>query len=149
MKKIYGSGSIVDFEVNGNIVRYLVSCDTHYIEQGFVSEVKTSTLVEKKTYYYDYDWVIVFACNGLKNSGNLKDDLINKKIPCVIVVKNELANNKNNSFDYWLDFYNDIFNIDEIRQNNIEAFFIGDHLLIGDTLETRNSGITFPYLIGK
>ena len=44
-----------------------------------------------KTYYYDINWKVVEPCYGVLNSCYCKDDFKKREIPCVIVIKGELA----------------------------------------------------------
>lgn len=93
-----------------------------------------------RTFYYDFDWIIVEPCSGTSNSIYCKNDFKKRIVPCVIVIKGNLAKDYSykDSFSFWWDFINN----NDYDKEEIECFYFEDILMSGETLETEHSNIT-------
>lgn len=98
-----------------------------------------------RDYYFDANWIIVEPGKGENNSSYCKNDLKNRCLPCVIVIKNKLASKykMKESFQYWYDFLIKNGNGEEYDSKDIEAFYFEDILMAGITLETDKCSLTF------
>ena len=98
-----------------------------------------------REYYYDADWIIVEPCTGEINSVYCKNDFKKRKIPCVIIIKNELAlkHQYEKTFKYWYDFLINDGNGEDYDRQDIEPFYLEDYLMTGITLETDKCSVTF------
>lgn len=94
-----------------------------------------------RTYYYDINWKIIEPCDGEINSTYCKDDFKKRNIPCVIVIKGELANRYcyKDSFSFWFNYLREN---DDYDNEDVELFYFEDYLMSGETLETERSSIT-------
>ena len=95
-----------------------------------------------RTYYFDINWKVIEPCDGEINSNYCKNDFKSRKIPCVIVIKGELADRYcyEDSFSFWLDFLTT--NTDYDNQD-VELFYFGDFMDSGETLDTELCAIAF------
>ena len=96
-----------------------------------------------RIYYYDTDWKIIEPCDGEINSKYSKEDFKNGKVPCIIVIRDELAQKFDNEyrFSFWWDYINN--NEGDYDYQNVECFYFGDILINGITLESKEFGGTF------
>ena len=102
-------------------------------------------IVGVRDYFYDSDWIIVEPCTGVKDSHYCKNDLKKRDVPCVIVIKNNLAlkhKQNNESFQYWYDFLKNDEKGEDYDKQDIEAFYFEDILMAGTTVETSKFAVT-------
>lgn len=82
---------IIDFERKGNLVRFYLGDDN-------------------LTEWYGDDWDVVFPfedlvlepSSGTCNSGWCKDDMRDRRVPCIIHVPEKVYDYMNDSFDRWI-----------------------------------------------
>ena len=53
-----------------------------------------------RIYYYDTDWKIIEPCDGEINSKYSKEDFKNGKVPCIIIIRDELAQKFDNEYRF-------------------------------------------------
>lgn len=53
---------------------------------------------------FDFDDIVLEPCDGMLNSGWCKDDMVARKVPCIIVISKEDADHDfwRDDFAYWL-----------------------------------------------
>lgn len=171
-------GSIIDFKVVGNTVRFFLGrkdFECGWINKDFIDEngkrpfwlkhnddyygddwddvpyecnagkVYDEFIIGIRDYYFDVDWIIVEPCSGEFNSVYCKNDFKKREIPCLIVIKNNLAlkHEIEDSFQYWHDFLINNGNGEEYDAQDIEAFYFEDLLMSGITIETDKFSLTF------
>ena len=64
---------------------------------------------------YDFDDLVLEPCDGEFNSPYSKEDMINRRVPCLIIVPKELIK------DYWKDSFKDWIGVDGIKK-----YYFGD-----------------------
>lgn len=117
---------IIDFEKKGNVVRFYLGEDTltewygddwddrpYEHNAGPVYEEYVSAT---RDLAFDFDDLVLEPSEDWHNSGNsewCKDDMVAKKVPCIIVVPKELQD------------YNDNFN-HYVGMRGITKFYFGD-----------------------
>ena len=96
-----------------------------------------------RIYVYDFDYIIVEPSDGEINSKYSKNDFKARKVPCIIVIRDELAEKyqNENSFSFWWDYINN--SKEKYDPQDIECFYIGDILCNGTTVETKEISATF------
>lgn len=102
-------------------------------------------IIGMREYYYDVDWIVVEPCMDENGSNYCKNDFKKRKVPCVIVIKDELAlkHKGEKSFKYWYDFLINDGNGEDYDGQDIEAFYLEDYLMVGITIETDKCSVTF------
>lgn len=132
---------------NGNTPDWLKPSDTYYGDdwEDCPYECNAGTVYDEfiygtRTYYYDMNWLIIEPCSGEINSPYCKNEFKSRKIPCVIVIKGELADRYSykDKFSFWWDFINN----SDYDEQEVECFYFEDYLMSGETLETERSSIT-------
>ena len=103
---------IIDFEKKGNVVRFYLGKDdlekwwgddwndTPYEHNA--GEVYEEFVSGHKDIAFPFDDLVLEPCNGAYNSEYCKDDMVARRVPCIIVVPKELADTSwDTSFVYW------------------------------------------------
>jgi hypothetical protein len=131
---------------NGNTPDWLKPNDTYYGDdwddvpyEHNAGKVYDEFVIGVRTYYVDYDWIIIEAKDGYKNSPYSKMDFVKRKIPCIIIIKGKTAKKykDKNTMDFWLN--------EELEKlEDVEKFYFGDFLSSGDTWCTDKNDITLP-----
>lgn len=71
---------------------------------------------------FDFDDVVLEPCDGSLNSGWCKDDMVARKVPCLIVVPKQYL--KDNKLEFWqVDDFSYALGIDGIKK-----YYFGDSL---------------------
>lgn len=143
-------GKIIDFERKGNIIRFYlgdVNNSNGYYGDDWddvpyehnAGKVYDEFVIGLRTYYVDYDWIIIEAKDGYKNSPYSKMDFVKRKIPCIIIIKGKTAEKykDKNTMDFWLNGKLE-------KLEDVEKFYFGDFLSSGDTWCTDKNDITLP-----
>ena len=86
---------IIDFEKNGNVVRFFVGKDNLSEWYGddwddAPYEHNAGTVYDEfvSAYFdvaWDGDWLVLEPCNGTCNSRYCKDDMRGQRVPCIVV----------------------------------------------------------------
>ena len=68
--------------------------------------------------FFDFDDLVLEPCNGVLNSGFSKDDMADRRIPCIIVVPKDIRGNDyiHDSYMYW------------IGKDGIIKYYFGDEM---------------------
>lgn len=103
---------IIDFEKKGNVVRFYLGKDdlekwwgddwddTPYEHNA--GEVYAEFVSGHKDIAFPFDDLVLEPCNGAYNSEYCKDDMIARRVPCIIVVPKEIADTSwDTSFAHW------------------------------------------------
>lgn len=104
---------IIDFKKKGNVVRFYLGADDldkwwgddwndapYDCNAGTVYEEYESGHMDVS---FDFDWLVLEPCDGAFNSEYSKDDMIKRRVPCIIVVPPELQETAwDTSFAYWV-----------------------------------------------
>lgn len=133
---------IIDFEVKGNCVKFYLGandCEDYWGDdwndipyEHNADRVYDEYIVGTRTFYFDYNDAVYEPCNGRSNSCLSKQDMKERKVPCVIVTHNKRV--PFGSFDFY--FRN--------ATEDEEWFYFGDYLLPGISYETNELNIFIP-----
>lgn len=104
---------IIDFERKGNIVRFYIGkvkngeqwgddwddapydCNAERVYEEYVDHYIDM--------YTSFDNLVLEPCSGCWNCGYSKEDMINKEVPCIIVVPASMADGSwHDDFKYWV-----------------------------------------------
>lgn len=118
---------IIDMERKGNLVRFYLGengkqwgddwddspydCNAGTVYDEYVNEVKDVG--------FPFDSIVLEPCDGKLNCGYCKEDMIKRRVPCLIVVSSELAEEfywKDNDFYFW------------VGNENVKKFYFGDEI---------------------
>jgi len=114
---------IIDFEKKGNIVRFYFGIngkqwgddwnDTPYEHNA--GQVYDEYVTNRKDISFDFDDLVLEPCDGEMNSRWCKEDMIERRVPCLIVVPKKLSEqNWSTDFAYW------------VSVDGIKKYFFGD-----------------------
>lgn len=119
---------IIDFEVKGNQIKFYLGNDncTNYWGDDWNDrpyEHNAGTVYDEfvrgiKYLTFDFDDVVVEPCNGELNSPYSKEDMINRKVPCVCVLKKEYIPD-----DMWDFSFKQI-----VGNENVISYYFGDEI---------------------
>lgn len=115
---------IIDFELKGNQVRFYLGKngkqwgddwnDAPYEHNA--GTVYDEFVVDKKVVSFGFDDFVAEPCDGHSNSQWTKKDMIERKVPCLVVIKNAAE-------EFWfLDFDK------AIARNDAIKYYFGDVL---------------------
>lgn len=119
---------IIDFEKKGNVVRFWLGaddlkdwygddwddapydCNAETVYKEFVSGYRDIA--------FPFDSLVIEPCEGVTNSQWCKDDMRERKVPCIIVVPKEKADDSwhGQDFAYW------------VGVDGIQRFYFGDRM---------------------
>lgn len=119
---------IIDFAKKGNVVRFFLGqddlkewwgddwddrpydCNAGSVYERFVSGYRDMA--------FSFDDLVLEPCDGAYNCEYCKDDMIARKVPCIIVVPKEIANESwyGNDFAYW------------VGVDGVKKFYFGDKM---------------------
>ena len=106
---------IIDFEKKGNVVRFYLGanglkewwgddwddapydCNAGRVYDEYVSGHRDIA--------FPFDCLVIEPCEGVCNCKFCKEDMIARRVPCIIVVPKELADSSSwygHGFDYWV-----------------------------------------------
>lgn len=104
---------IIDIEKKGNVVRFYLGENgkqwgddwddapyEHNAERVYGEYIKAT-----KDVAFPFDYLVFEPCDGVSNSGYSKQDMIKRKVPCVVVVPYELYKEDyflSDTFDRWV-----------------------------------------------
>ena len=116
---------IIDFKRKGNVVRFFLGkngeqwgddwndCPYEYNAGQVYDEYVEGT----KDLKFDFDNMVFEPCDGEYNSRWCKDDMKNRKVPCIIVVPEAIYG------DSWSDKFSDWVGADRVKK-----YYFGDEL---------------------
>ena len=119
---------IIDFEKKGNVVRFwlgdevldeLYGDDWNDVPYEYNAErVYDEYVAGYRDIAFDFDSLVIEPCEGVTNSQWCKDDMRARKVPCIIVVPKEKAEDSwyGQDFAYW------------VGHDGIEKFYFGDRM---------------------
>ena len=125
---------IIDFEKKGNMVRFYLGADDLKIWWGddwddAPYDCNAGTVYDEyvsgyRDIAFPFDCLVIEPCEGVCNCEFCKDDMIARRVPCVIVVPKELADISwyGQDFGHWVG-------VDGIRK-----------YYFGDRMEEENAG---------
>lgn len=106
---------IIDFARKGNVVRFYLGKngeqygddwdDTPYEHNaGLVYDEFIKGYVDIK---FSFDYLVLEPCSGAFNSNYCKNDMVQRKVPCILAIAPEVYKNDNScwydyNFTYWL-----------------------------------------------
>ena len=118
---------IIDMEKKGNVVRFYLGENgkqwgddwddapyEHNAEQVYGEYVKATKYVS-----FPFDYLVFEQCDGVSNSGYSKQDMIKRKVPCLVVAPYELY--KDDFFIY--DNFNHWVGVDGVLK-----YYFGDEM---------------------
>ena len=122
---------IIDFSLKGNVVRFYLGKDD--LKEWWGDDWNDAPYEHNAGSVYDeyisgyidiafpFNALVLEPCNGTLNSDYCKEDMINRKVPCVIVVPSDLAGDTWwDSFGYW------------VGAEGVKRFYFGDRMEPGD-----------------
>lgn len=117
---------IIDFERKGHLVRfYLGDSTADYWGDDWddvpyehnAGRVYEEFIKGYKDVAFDFDALVLAPCNGEWNSPWSKQDMKDRKVPCLIVVPKEVVGDSwDESFSYW------------VGCDGIKKFYFGDEV---------------------
>ena len=119
---------IIDFERKGNVVRFYLGEDE--LERWHGDDWDDAPYEHNAGRVYDefvighhdvtvpFDYTVMEPCTGQLNSRWCKLDMVNRAVPCIIIVPNKLEE------EYW---YNNDFN-DYVGAAEVKRIYFGDKL---------------------
>ena len=123
---------IIDFEKKGNVVRFWLGeddlkdwygddwddapydCNAGSVYEQFVSGHRDIA--------FPFDSLVIEPCEGVTNTEWCKDDMRKRKVPCIIVVPKEKADDSwhGQDFAYW------------VGVDGIQRYYFGDRMEVQD-----------------
>ena len=118
---------IVDFDRKGNIVRFYLG-DLKDEPQGddwddAPYEHNAGTVYGRyvkghKDIAFPFDDLVLEPCDGVMNSGYSKEDMLNRRLPCIIVVPAKLCEDDwHSEYDYWK------------AADGVKKYYFGDEMM--------------------
>ena len=94
---------IIDFEKKGNVVRFLLGADDCFDYWGDdwddapydcnAGLVYSQFVIGHKDMYFPFDDLVLEPCDGWHNVWYTKEDMMKRKVPCIIVVPKGIHEN--------------------------------------------------------
>ena len=117
-------------ERKGNVVRFYLGeddCEDYWGDDWNDTpyECNAGMVYERfvsghRDIYFDFDDLVIEPCDGVLNSGYCREDMKNRRVPCLIVVPKELYGNSwGNTFDKW------------VGADGIKKYYFGDKMKAG------------------
>lgn len=106
---------IIDFERKGNVVRYYLGdddCEDYWGDDwnDAPCDCNAGTVYEQYVRGYSdvtcsFDDLVLEPCSGAYNCNWCKNDMKNRKVPCIIVVPAKVVEAElwNENFSYWIN----------------------------------------------
>ena len=128
---------IIDFEKKGNVVRFYLGADNltnwygddwddvpYEHNAGIVYE---EFIAGHKDIAFPFDSLVIEPCEGMINSDWCKDDMVARRVPCIIVIPKEIADNSwyKEDFTHW------------VGAEGIQRFYFGDKM------EAQDAGVNY------
>lgn len=122
---------IIDFARKGNVVRFYLGKDD--LEEYYgddwddtpyehnADRVYNEFVSGYKDIAFPFDDLVLEPCDGEYNSPWCKDDMVARKVPCIIVVPKEVRNTD------WGDWGNENF-ATWIGSDKVQKFYFGDQM---------------------
>ena len=119
---------IIDFARKGNIVRFYLGKDDLKEWWGddwndTPYEYNAGTVYERfvsghRDVCFPFDSIVLEPCNGTVNSEYCKDDMIDRRVPCIIVVPKEVADGSwyTDDFSHW------------VGADGVKKYYFGDRM---------------------
>lgn len=126
---------IIDFARKGNVVRFYLGEDdlkTWYGDdwndtpyEHNAGEVYEQFVSGHADIAFNFDSLVLEPCDGVLNSEYCKDDMVARRVPCVIVVPQEIAADSwdTDNFARW------------VGADGVQRFYFGDRMEAGDTVD--------------
>ena len=118
---------IIDFAKKGNVVRFYLGEDslTDWYGDDWddcpyehnAGRVYDQYVAGHLDMTFPFEFLVLEPCDGYLNSGYCKDDMIARKVPCIIAVPGELAEKS------WWDDFNHWSGADGVKR-----FYFGDQM---------------------
>jgi hypothetical protein len=134
---------IIDFKRKGNAVRFFLGSDDlayWYGENWDVNpmevhakQVDDQFIVAEKDFFYSVDYLMYDPGDCHETSDMTKEDLVLRKVPCLIIVPKEVAdkyprNRDQDNYFFWLS---------KINEENLIVFYFGDTVPTESVLVSR------------
>ena len=111
-----------DYAINGKTPDWLKSSDTYYGDdwddrpyEYNAGKVYAEFIKGYKDIAFNFDDLVLEPCCGTYNSSWCKDDMVARKVPCIIVVPKEVYKDSwDDSFDIW------------VGADGIKKYYFGD-----------------------
>ena len=122
---------IIDMERKGNLVRFYLGengkqwgddwddapydCNAGTVYEEYVKAVKDVG--------FPFDSIVLEPCDGVSNCEYCKKDMIKRRVPCLIVVPKEIAEEfdwKDYDFYFW------------VGNENVKKFYFGDEMEVNN-----------------
>ena len=119
------SDQIIDFARKGNVIRFYLGengkqhgDDWNDVPYEHNAGKVYDEFIEKTIdIAIHFDFLVLEPSNGTCNSNYCKDDMKNRKIPCILIVPYELHKDTwNESFSYW------------VGNDNVTKIYFGDNI---------------------
>lgn len=118
---------IIDYAKKGNVVRFYLGEDslTDWYGDDWddcpyehnAGEVYERFVAGHADIAFSFDELVLEPCDGAWNSDYTKEDMIKRRVPCIIVVPAELA------ADSWHDDFAHWVGVD-----GVQKYYFGDHM---------------------
>ncbi len=113
-----------DYTINGKTPDWLKPCNTYYGDdwddtpyEHNAGTVYSEFIKGHRDIAFDFDDLVLEPCDGEWNSPWCKDDMRNRKVPCIIVVpKLAVEHSWNTDFKYW------------VADDCVKKYYFGDEL---------------------
>ena len=128
---------IIDFDKKGNQVKFYLgdnNCNDYWGDdwndkpyEHNAGRVYDEYIQGIKVLTFDFDDLVIQPSDGTINSSYSKEDMKNRKVPCIIVVSKDLFK----PYEYYteeFDFWNDSNNLTEEEQKYITKYYFEDSL---------------------
>lgn len=123
---------IIDFAKKGNVVRFYLGEDSlkewwgdDWNDRPYehnAGSVYSEYVSAKKDIAFPFDDLVLEPCDGEVNSPYSKDDMIERHVPCIIVVPAKVAEE-----EYWMEDFKYWVGDDRIKK-----YYFGDRMDIGE-----------------
>ena len=118
---------IIDIEKKVNVVRFYLGengkqwgddwDDAPYEHNA--GEVYGEYVNATKDIAFPYDYIVLEPCDGVSNSRYSKQDMIKRKVPCLVIVPDELYKD-----DYFLSYTFDFW----VAVDGVIKYYFGDEI---------------------
>lgn len=126
---------IIDFQKKGNIVRFWLGEDNLKEWHGDdwddtpyeynAERVYDEFVSGYRDVAFGFDSLVIEPCEGVTNSEWCKDDMVARKVPCIIVVPKEIAETSwyGQDFKHW------------VGHDGIQKYYFGDQMEPGKVVK--------------
>ena len=128
---------IIDFAKKGNVVRFFLGNDdlTEWYGDDWndtpyeynAEQVYDQYVSGYRDIAFPFDSLVIEPCEGTNNSEWCKDDMRERKVPCIIVVPKEINDDSwyGQDFNHW------------IGVDGIQRYYFGDKMEVEENAETH------------